>query len=65
MAIRLLALFNLAFNILMCVSNVRYSSNIIPTYFTSLDSISLTPFKAVGGGVGTYFRIETPCFDKL
>ena len=22
--------------------------------------------KAVGGvGVGTYFRIETPCFDKL
>ena len=43
----------------MCVSNVRYSSNIIPTYFTSLDSISLTPFNFILKlGIGVLFFLK-------
>jgi len=44
MARRLFALFSFEFIVLMWLLNVRYSSKIIPTYLTSLDSTSFTPF---------------------
>ena len=55
MARRLFALFSFEFIVLMWLLNVRYSSKIIPTYLTSLDSTSFTPFILIftsGSGVG-------------